>query len=149
QPVVQAVACGRSRAVRYRRHGDSFHRKLKSQCEREQHSPVAVTASTRRAEGPFCARQNPITMATTPLLHHCPTHLPMRFAAPFFALVLLASTSALLQAEEIDVPQLCATVRQVGPMGANHKEAMAAVAQLSKIDSAQLPRLLAGMDGAG
>jgi hypothetical protein len=52
-------------------------------------------------------------------------------------------------AAEVDVDGLLATIRAVGPEAAGHVEAAVAWEKLSALDAAELPRILAGMDGAG
>ncbi len=63
--------------------------------------------------------------------------------------VAVCLTSAVAQAEKVDVGPLLEKLRGVGPKGAGHRQAVAAWQALSKADAAQLPEILAGMDGAG
>lgn len=51
-------------------------------------------------------------------------------------------------AAAVDVPPLVRTINAVGPKGAGHPAAIAASRQLVQADAAQIPQILAGMDGA-
>ncbi len=73
----------------------------------------------------------------------------MRLLAFSCIALFAASTATALGAEKATVAELCATVKKVGPMGANHRAATAAMTELSALAPSQLPELLAGMDGAG
>lgn len=53
----------------------------------------------------------------------------------------------LSQADE-NIDQLTKTIRSVEPKGVGHREAIAAWSELAKSEVADLPRVLAGMDGA-
>jgi hypothetical protein len=64
-------------------------------------------------------------------------------------LVIVCLVSTVAQAEKVDVGPLLEKLRNVGPKAAGHREAIAAWQTLSKADAAQLPEILAGMDGAG
>lgn len=72
------------------------------------------------------------------------SELMMRPTAISLFLPFLA-TGALLAAE---VQPLLNTIRQVGPLGAGHREATAAWKQLSQSDISQLTAVLAGIEGA-
>jgi hypothetical protein len=50
---------------------------------------------------------------------------------------------------ELETGPLLQKIKEVGPKGKGHKQAIAAMEQLSKADVAQLPQVLAGMDDAG
>jgi hypothetical protein len=52
-------------------------------------------------------------------------------------------------AATVDVAPLVRAIKAVGPKGAGHRAAIAAWSQLAAADAAQLPEVLAGMDGAG
>jgi len=52
-------------------------------------------------------------------------------------------------AEPVDVVPLLRAIRAVGPKGAGHREAIAVWPRLAQADAAQLPDILAGMQGAG
>lgn len=52
------------------------------------------------------------------------------------------------QAADAQIESGLATVRKVGPKGAGHKEALEAVKTLGKAPAAELPTILAAMDGA-
>lgn len=70
-------------------------------------------------------------------------------AASWAAAVGIATvTSAPALAADAQVESGLATVRKVGPKGAGHKEALEAVKVLSKAPAADLPVILAAMDGA-
>ena len=51
-------------------------------------------------------------------------------------------------AETVDVKQLSDVIKQVGPKGAGHEQAIAALRALSKADGTQIPQMLASLDGA-
>ena len=51
-------------------------------------------------------------------------------------------------AAAVEVPPLVQTINAVGPKGAGHPAAIAALQQLGQADAAQIPEILAGMDGA-
>lgn len=51
-------------------------------------------------------------------------------------------------AAAVDVPPLVRAINAVGPQGAGHPAALAASAQLARAEAAQIPEILAGMDGA-
>ncbi len=67
--------------------------------------------------------------------------LPLAFVAVFAA-------GTKLSAEPADVGPLVKQVLAVGPKGAGHREAIAAIGQLSKADAEQLPEILAAMNDA-
>jgi hypothetical protein len=60
--------------------------------------------------------------------------------------VLLAVCS--IASAAVDVPPLVQTINAVGPKGAGHPAAIAALKQLGQADAAQIPEILVGMDGA-
>ncbi|MCH7727724.1 MAG: hypothetical protein IH991_14770 [Planctomycetes bacterium] len=68
-------------------------------------------------------------------------------------LILVFAVIALLMpnatAKELDVKSLVTTVRAVGPKGAGHRDAIAAMRELSKADTQHIPEILSAMDGAG
>ncbi len=51
-------------------------------------------------------------------------------------------------AAAVDVPPLVQAINAIGPKGAGHPAAIAAVQQLNQADAAQIPEILVGMDGA-
>jgi hypothetical protein len=51
-------------------------------------------------------------------------------------------------AAAVDVPPLVQTINAVGPKGAGHPAAIAALKQLGQADASQIPEILMGMDGA-
>lgn len=58
--------------------------------------------------------------------------------------VLLACSAA----AAVDVPPLVQAINAVGPQGAGHPAAVAALRQLNQADAGQIPQILVGMDGA-
>jgi len=69
-----------------------------------------------------------------------------RFFTPPLGILLAGWAAAALGA---DVAPLLKTLQGVGPQGAGHVEAARAWQQLAQADAAQLPEILAGLDGAG
>jgi hypothetical protein len=67
------------------------------------------------------------------------------FTAILFTAILVAGTTA---AAAVDVPPLVQAINAVGPRGAGHVAAIAALKQLGQASAAQIPEILAGMDGA-
>ena len=65
------------------------------------------------------------------------------------AAALLLSSVGTSGAAAVDVGPLLEQLRRIGPKGAGHVEAIAAWQELAGADVAQLPEILAGMDGAG
>jgi hypothetical protein len=61
--------------------------------------------------------------------------------------ILLASP--LVTAAEVEVETLLEPIRAIGPEAQGHRAAMDAWPRLAEANAAQLPRILAGMDGAG
>ena len=68
---------------------------------------------------------------------------------PALAFFLAAAAGFTCAAETIPVAPLTRAVVAVGPRGAGHREAMAACAKLAQAEAAQVPDILAAMDGAG
>lgn len=64
------------------------------------------------------------------------------------AIAMLIVLAGSARAEPLDVAALTRTIRQVGPKGQGHREAMAAWQTLARADVDQLTGILAGMDGA-
>lgn len=69
----------------------------------------------------------------------------VRFVIP---LILMLAIAPAVQGESVKVGPLLAKLKAVGPKGAGHKEAITAWKALVTADVAQLPEILAGMDGA-
>jgi hypothetical protein len=65
-----------------------------------------------------------------------------------FLLACIAASATRLGAEHNHVEKLLQPLRQVGPQGEGHREAGEAWRRLAQVDAAQLPAILAGMDGA-
>ena len=61
---------------------------------------------------------------------------------------ILAVFAACATAAAVEVPPLVQTINAVGPKGAGHPAAIAALQQLGQADAAQIPEILAGMNGA-
>ncbi len=61
---------------------------------------------------------------------------------------ILAVFAACSTAAAVEVPPLVQTINAVGPKGAGHPAATAALQQLGQADAAQIPEILAGMNGA-
>lgn len=57
--------------------------------------------------------------------------------------------AAIAPAHAAEVGALLETLRAVGPDGSGHREAAKAWSELARADAAQLPQMLAGLDGAG
>ncbi len=73
-----------------------------------------------------------------------------RFFWVALGILLCGSAAAAIGAEvPFDVAPLVKTLHAVGPQGAGHVEAARAWQQLAQADAAQLPAILAGLDGAG
>lgn len=68
-------------------------------------------------------------------------------AALCYSLAWLMGTAS--SAAEVDVAELTATIRDVGPNGAGNQAASAAWQQLAQADAAELPEILRGFSGAG
>jgi hypothetical protein len=72
----------------------------------------------------------------------------MRFLAPLVVFFGFSASWTVLAAEPDDIAEALATIRQVGPGGKGHVEAIEASRRLSSVDAQSLTQLLAGMDGA-
>jgi len=64
------------------------------------------------------------------------------------ATVLVSASSGVMHAAEVDVAAQVASIKKAGARSAGQQQAAAAWKQLSTADAAQLPEILAGMDGA-
>ncbi|MCO6454623.1 MAG: hypothetical protein J5I93_04910 [Pirellulaceae bacterium] len=64
------------------------------------------------------------------------------------AIAMLIVVAGTARGESLDVAALTRTIRQVGPKGQGHREAMVAWQTLSRADVDQLTEILAGMDDA-
>jgi hypothetical protein len=62
---------------------------------------------------------------------------------------LFASIAPIVSAADSQLDALLAKLRAVGGNGAGHREATRAWSELARADAAQLPEILAGLDGAG
>ncbi len=74
--------------------------------------------------------------------HGCVHRTASHFAAIMTVFVACSAAVA------VDVPPLVQTINAVGPKGAGHPAAIAALKQLGQADAGQIPEILAGMDGA-
>jgi hypothetical protein len=70
-------------------------------------------------------------------------------SACLLSLLLIPAIPGSVDAADVEVKALLAKIREVGPKGRGHQDAMVAWKALSQARAAQLPEILAGMDGAG